>query len=146
MAHGTMTRMSIASKHGFTRSADVLRRKLLAEELRSSQHQPRPRGEPCSEALQVLLEGFLHGSLLTLAVCTPKRGSRLSRASAKGETWRTFIVNGPAARPNVEEPAGVPVLACPRNHFRGHMLYFKSGSATRYCARTGRFSNTRTHS
>jgi hypothetical protein len=58
-----------------------------------------------SQALQVLVDGILQGSLLTLAVCTPKRGSVFTSQTAnRQEKFRTYIVSMPGTEPSVEEP------------------------------------------
>jgi hypothetical protein len=76
------------------------------EELPLPERQPRPAAPQQPRALQVLVDGFLHGSLLTLAVCTPKRRSLFSGdAARRGERFRTFLVSRPTTEPTFEEPA-----------------------------------------
>lgn len=97
--------MAAASPQRFTEGDDIFRRRLLLEELPLPESKPRGVVRQYSPALQVLVDGFLHGSLLTLAVCTPKRRSLFSRdAAARGERFRTFLVSRASAEPIFEEP------------------------------------------
>jgi hypothetical protein len=98
--------MGAASPQRFTEPADIFRRRLLLEELPPPERKPRTAVRQHSPALQVLVDGFLHGSLLTLAVCTPKRRSLFSRDTAKRrEPFRTFLVSQRTSEPIFEEPA-----------------------------------------
>jgi hypothetical protein len=96
--------METSSPKQFTDSVDVFRRRLLLQQLPATPNTPN-RASQRPQPLQVLLDGFLQGSLLTLAVCTPKRRSVFSRETARRrESFRTFLVSKPPA-PAHELPA-----------------------------------------
>jgi hypothetical protein len=97
--------MRAASPQRIAEPDDIFHRRLLLQKLPLPESKPRLAARQHSPALQVLVEGFLHGSLLTLAVRTPKRGSLLNRETAtRREPLRTFLVSRPTA-PTFEEPA-----------------------------------------
>jgi hypothetical protein len=98
--------MRAASPQRFPESVEVFRRRLLLEAMPLPQGKQRPAAAHRSHALQVLMDGFLHGSLLTLAVCAPKRRSLFSQdAATHRESFRTFLVSRPRSQPPLEEPA-----------------------------------------
>ncbi len=99
--------MRAVSPKVFPGSADELRRRLLAQ---FSEPQPAPPQGSRTPALQTFVDGFMQGSLLTLAVCAPKRRSSLTSSVSSGEErrFRTYIVSLPgktaAQEPVPQEP------------------------------------------
>jgi hypothetical protein len=90
--------MRVVSTKRFPAPADELRRRLFEGFSAPEPTSAAPPG-PGSQALNVLVDGFLHGSLLTLAVCTPKRRSLFSSQTIAGHSgrqekpFRTYIVS-----------------------------------------------------
>jgi hypothetical protein len=85
--------MRAVSPIAFPGSPDELRRRLLEGFSGPLSAPQTPRGSR-SPGLRVLVDGFLQGSLLTLAVCTPKRESLFTSQTAKREKpFRTYIVS-----------------------------------------------------
>jgi hypothetical protein len=103
--------MRVVSAKRFPVPADELRRRLFEEFSAPEPLSAAPQGQG-SQALNVLMDGFLHGSLLTLAVCTPKRRSSFSshtvfnsQTAREQRPFRTYIVSSLENDPGVTGPA-----------------------------------------